>query len=70
MKFILITLIIFFPINNAYAYLDPGIANIIFQSIIGFIAAISAWILFFWNKIKTIFFKIFKKKSDNTKSQR
>ena len=69
MKFILITLIIFFPINNAYAYLDPGIANIIFQSIIGFIAAISTGILFFWNKIKTIFFKIFKK-SDNTKSQR
>ena len=69
MRFLLVFLIIFFPVN-AYAYLDPGIANIILQSIIGFIAAISTGIFFFWNKIKTTFFKIFKKKSDNTKSQR
>ena len=69
MRFLLVFLIIFFPVN-AYAYLDPGIANIILQSIIGFIAAISTGIFFFWNKIKTTFFKIFRKKSDNTKSQR
>jgi len=69
MKIFFIILIIFFPVD-AYAYLDPGIANIVLQSIIGIIAAISSGILFFWNKIKTIFFKIFKKKSDNTKSQR
>jgi len=68
MKIFFIILIIFFPVD-AYAYLDPGIANIVLQSIIGIIAAISSGILFFWNKIKTIFFKIFKK-SDNTKSQR
>ena len=67
MRFIFIFLIVFFPVN-AYAYLDPGIANIIFQSIIGFIAAISTGAVFLKNKIKTIFFKIFKKKSDNTKS--
>ena len=69
MRFLLVFLIIFFPVN-AYAYLDPGIANIILQSIIGFIAAISTGIFFFCNKIKTTFFKIFRKKSDNTKSQR
>jgi len=69
MKIFFIILIIFFPVD-AYAYLDPGIANIVLQSIIGIIGAISSGILFFWNKIKTIFFKIFKKKSDNTKSQR
>ena len=50
MRFLLVFLIIFFPVN-AYAYLDPGIANIILQSIIGFIAAISTGIFFFWNKI-------------------
>jgi hypothetical protein len=62
-------LIIFIPVD-AYAYLDPGIANIVLQSIIGIIAAISSGILFFWNEIKKKFFKIFKKKSDNAKSQR
>ena len=69
MRIFFLVILLFIPVN-AYAYLDPGIANIVLQSIIGIIAAISSGILFFWNKIKTTFFKIFKKKSDYKKSQR
>jgi len=52
---------------NAFAYLDPGSSGFILQAILGFIAAIFAYITYFWNKIKNIFNKIFKK--NNKKSE-
>ena len=47
--------------GNAFAYLDPGSGGFIIQAILGFLAAIFAYVTFFWNKIKTIFNKFFKK---------
>jgi len=43
--------------NVAYAYIDPGIASIILQSLVATIAAVSATLGLFWHRIKA-FFKI------------
>jgi uncharacterized RDD family membrane protein YckC len=53
--------------GNAFAYLDPGSGGFIIQAILGFLAAIFAYMTFFWNKMKSFFSKIFKKKDDNSK---
>lgn len=68
--FTLITFIIstFFIVTNAYAYLDPGTGSFILQAIIGFLAALSAGFLYYFNKIKNFFLKIFKKKNNNEKT--
>ena len=47
--------------SYAYAYIDPGAGSVIIQAILGFLAAIFAYVTFFWNKIKSMFNKIFKK---------
>jgi hypothetical protein len=56
--------LLFFPSNNAYAYLDPGTGSIILQAIFGLIAAIGAYITLFWRKFKDLIRKILKKKKD------
>ena len=67
-KYVLNTIILFFFLNsNAYAYLDPGSGSIILQAILGFIAASLATISFYWSKLKTFIYKLFKK---NKKSER
>lgn len=48
--------------DYAYAYLDPGTGSIIFQAILGFIAAVISYFYFFWEKVKSFFKKIFCKK--------
>tara|TARA_Y100001970_G_C14239873_1_gene864212 strand:- start:1482 stop:1706 length:225 start_codon:yes stop_codon:yes gene_type:complete len=61
--------IYFFFINtNAYAYLDPGTGSFILQAIIGFLAAISAGFIYYWNKVKNFFLKIFKKNNLDEKT--
>ena len=66
MKFFLIIIIYYFTfITSSYAYLDPGSASIILQSILGAIAAVGATIGLYWKKIKNLFFKIFRKKKNN-----
>ena len=50
--------------SQAYAYLDPGTGGFIIQAILGFVAAIFAYVTFFWNKIKSFFNKIFKGKNN------
>ena len=47
---------------NAHAYIDPGTGSFILQAIIGLIAAIGAYITFFWRKFKSFMSKIFKVK--------
>jgi hypothetical protein len=42
-------------IQNAYAYIDPGTANIIVQIIIGSIVSFLFMIKLYWNKIKRLF---------------
>ena len=49
-------------IKNAFAYLDPGTGSIIIQAIIGFIAAVGGTVSLYWQKLKLLFRKIFKKK--------
>ena len=63
-KIILILIVYFFLIVNAFAYLDPGTGSIILQAIIGFVAAVGATVSIYWQKFKSFFKKIFKKKSD------
>jgi len=59
---------IFLIVTNSYAYLDPGTGSFILQAIIGFLAAISAGFLYYWTKVKNFFLKLFKKKSNDEKS--
>ncbi len=47
--------------SYAFAYIDPGAGSVIIQAILGFLAAIFAYITFFWSKVKSMFSKIFKK---------
>ena len=66
---LIILFIYFFFINtNAYAYLDPGTGSFILQAIIGFLAAISAGFIYYWNKVKNFFLKIFKKNNLDEKT--
>ena len=51
-----------FLTNNAYAYLDPGTGSIILQALLGAIAAAASYFIFYWNKVKIFFKKIFNKK--------
>ena len=66
--FILLFIYFFFVNTNAYAYLDPGTGSFILQAIIGFLAAISAGFLYYWNKVKNFFIKIFKKNNIDEKT--
>ena len=66
MKLIVILLIFYvFMIGKSVAYLDPGSSSIIFQAIIGFIAAGITALSFYWNKFKILIIKLFKKKKVN-----
>ena len=51
-----------FLVNNAQAYLDTGTGSIILQALLGAIAATASYVIFYWNKVKTFFKKIFNKK--------
>jgi hypothetical protein len=67
--FITLNIVAFFlVITNAYAYLDPGTGSFILQAIIGFLAALFSGFLYYFNKIKNFFLKIFKKKNNNEKT--
>jgi hypothetical protein len=55
--------------SNAFAYIDPGAGSIIIQAILGFLAAIFAYVTFFWNKIKSIFNRIFKNNDKKSKDK-
>ena len=59
---------IFLIVTNAYAYLDPGTGSFILQAIIGFLAAISAGLLYYWTKVKNFFIKLFKKNNNDEKT--
>lgn len=59
---------IFLIVTNAYAYLDPGTGSFILQSIIGFLAALSAGFLYYWTRVKNFFLKFFKKNNTNEKT--
>ena len=62
-KFLFILSIIYLNFTNyAFAYLDPGTGSIILQAILGAIAAGFSYCVFYWNKVKNFFKRIFKKK--------
>jgi len=68
MQFILIFIFFLSMSGNAFAYLDPGSGGFIIQAILGFLAAIFAYMTFFWNKMKSFLNKIFKKEKDSSKN--
>ena len=55
-------LIYIFSINYVFAYLDPGTGSIILQAILGAIAAGFSYCVFYWNKVKNFFLRVFKRK--------
>ena len=55
-------LIYIFSIINVFAYLDPGTGSIILQAILGAIAAGFSYCVFYWNKVKNFFLRVFKRK--------
>ena len=57
-KFLFLVTFLFFPNNNAYAYLDPGSGGIILQAIFGIIAGIVTFYYFLKKKFKNFFKKI------------
>ena len=47
--------------KSAYAYLDPGFASMLFQSIVGFFALLISFVSIFYYKIKVFFIKVINK---------
>ena len=64
MKIIIFLIALLFS-NKSFAYLDPGIGNIIIQSILGALAATITTISIYWSKIKN-----FIKKFRNNKNKK
>tara|TARA_Y200000002_G_scaffold278056_1_gene232200 strand:+ start:100 stop:303 length:204 start_codon:yes stop_codon:yes gene_type:complete len=63
-KFILFLYFLLFQ-NYAYAYIDPGTGSILLQALLGFVAAVGAYITLYWRKFKNFVYKVFKiKKKD------
>lgn len=41
--------------SQAHAYIDPGVASIVLQSLIAIIATVSATLGLFWHRVKAFF---------------
>lgn len=67
MFFIILTIFSFYP-TFAYAYIDPGTVSIIFQGLIGAIAASIVTLKIYWNKVVK-FFNILKKKNTHQENK-
>ena len=52
---------------NASAYIDPGSASLIFQSILAAIAGGFVWIVIYFKKLKKFYLKLFIDKISNKK---
>jgi len=56
----------FFSLNSeAHAYLDPGTGSIIIQAILGAFAVFFTTASIYWEKLKNLFKKFFKKNKKN-----
>ncbi len=64
-KFLFLVVAIFLQDSYAYAYLEPGTFTMILQFIVASIAAVISYVIFYYQKIKKIFLKIFKIKKKN-----
>jgi len=65
-KAILLTAVIYLLMHtHAYAYLDPGTGSIILQALAAAFAAIATTTSYYWEKVKDLYIKIFKKKKIN-----
>jgi len=56
--------------RNAYAYLDPGSGSIIFQILIGFLAATLFTLKLYWNKFIVLFKGKGSQRSNNKDSKK
>ncbi len=41
--------------GQAHAYIDPGVASIVLQSLVAIIATVSATVGLFWHRVKSFF---------------
>jgi len=56
-------------ITNAHAYIDPGTGSFIIQTILAFLAAAAFYLGYPIRFIKSLFNKVFKKKTDKHKEK-
>ncbi len=54
---------------NANAYIDPGTGSIFVQSILGAIAIVLGTLSLAWQRIKTFFKNVFKRKSSSSQKK-
>jgi|TARA_B110000438_G_C15666122_1_gene586104 hypothetical protein len=65
-KTIIIASFVYLLMNtHAQAYLDPGTGSIILQAIAAAFAATAATASYYWDKVKGLYVKIFKRKKIN-----
>jgi hypothetical protein len=63
-KIIVVLIFLFFYVNNAHAYLDPGIGSYVFQVLIATFIGGLVTIKMFWQKIRSFFTKHGTRKQD------
>ena len=54
--------------NSAYAYIDPGTGSMIVQAIIAALVAIGASVGIFWNRVRSLFGRLFGRKNSEGQS--
>lgn len=65
MKIKILIIINFIISSPAHAYIDPGSGSIIAQALMFIIASFGIFYGYIKNKIKSIYYKLFKKKNKN-----
>jgi hypothetical protein len=55
-------------VKSAYAYIDPGTGSMIVQAIIAALVAIGASIGIFWNRVRSLFGRLFGRKNSEGQS--
>ena len=60
----LVFIIILLRPDIAYAYLDPGTGTLLLQELVAALAVAGAAIALYWNKLKSFFSSLKKKKND------
>ena len=68
-KFIFLLLVFqLFTINQAQAYIEPGIISMFLQAIIAAVVGCIAYMTFYWQKFRNFLKKIFIKSNNKNKS--
>ena len=65
--FVLAIISLFAFTSSSFAYLDPGLGSMLIQGLIALIAAGTAYVTFYWKKLKEFIKKISNSKKDKEK---